>query len=125
GAGLAGLTVAKEVGARGKSLLVVDDAVAPGGSLRARGVPFFDLNGLRLYERTTALGIYEGEVLLGVADRAVVVRPRALVLATGAHDGVLAFPGNDLPGVFSARAAALLARHGIAVGTKVALIGDG
>jgi sarcosine oxidase subunit alpha len=46
-------------------------------------------------------------------------------VATGAHDGVAAFPGNDLPGVVSARAAALLARHGIAIGRKVGLVGTG
>jgi sarcosine oxidase subunit alpha len=126
GAGLAGLTVAGEIATRRTArLLVVDDALAPGGSLRARGVPVPALDGLRLETRTTALGIYEGEVLLGGPDRAVVVRPRALVLATGTHDGVLAFPGNDLPGVLSARAGALLAHHGIAVGSKVAVVGDG
>jgi sarcosine oxidase subunit alpha len=147
GAGLAGLTIALDIAARRPArVLVVDDAMAPGGSLRARGAPVPELtseapksgttpsraaqgarpaHSIRLYPRTTALGIYDGEVLLGQGDHAIVVRPRALVLATGAHDGVLPFPGNDLPGVLSARAGALLAQHGIAIGSKVAVWGDG
>ena len=51
--------------------------------------------------------------------------PRALIFATGAHDGVLLFPGNDLPGVMSARAAAMLARGGIVLGDEIALLGQG
>src|SRR5262249_40566106 len=96
------------------------------GARCGRAAPLLpNVAGLHLYPRTTALGIYDGEVLLGRPDRAVVVRPRALVLATGAHDGVMSFPGNDLPGGLSARAGALLAHHGIALGPKVALYGDG
>ena len=52
------------------------------------------------------------------------MRPRAGP-PTGAHDGTVAFPGNDLPGVMSARAGALLAQHGIAIGDRVALFGGG
>jgi sarcosine oxidase subunit alpha len=126
GGGLGGLTVAREIAKnRDARTLVVDDAVTPGGSLRALGVPIPDLAGIRVYERTTALGIYEGEALLAQGDRAIVIRPRALVLATGVHDGVSSFPGNDLPGIMSARAAALLAQNGIAVGHRVAIAGDG
>jgi len=127
GGGAAGLTVALRL-ARAKGelkTLVVDDAVSPGGSLRARGEVLPDLSSLNLYRGATAAGVYEREVLVVRDDEAIVVRPRTLVLATGTHDGVAAFPGNDLPGVLSARAGALLARHGIAIGKKVALLGAG
>ena len=40
------------------------------------------------------------------------MRPRATLFATGAHDGVLAVPGNDLPGVLSARALCRLVHAG-------------
>jgi sarcosine oxidase subunit alpha len=126
GAGPSGLAVALALrAARRLKVVIADDGVTPGGSLRARGAPVPNLSSLDLYAHTTAAGVYEREVLLAREAEAIVVRPRALVLATGTHEGVLAFPGNDLPGVFSARAAALLAHHGIAVGKKVALLGSG
>jgi sarcosine oxidase subunit alpha len=128
GAGPAGLTVARrlmENAAPGFRLAIADDGVSPGGSLRARGEPIPDLSRLHLYSGRTAAGIYEQEVLVVGDDEAIIVRPRALVLATGAHDGTVAFPGNDLPGVMSARAGALLAQHGIAIGDRVALFGGG
>jgi sarcosine oxidase subunit alpha len=127
GGGPAGLTVAGEIAShdRAMAVLLVDDGVARGGSLWARGSEIPDPPNVRIYERTTALGIYEGEALLARGNQAVVVRPRALVLATGTHDGVLPFPGNDLPGVMSARAGARLARHGIVLGRRVAVMGDG
>jgi len=127
GAGPAGLTVARRLGASAPHLrvLVADDGVSPGGSLGARGVDSVDVSDLHLLTGTTAAGVYDGEILLVRGDEAVVVKPRALVLATGAHDGALPFPGNDLPGVISARAAARLAQHGIAIGKRVALLGDG
>ena len=56
---------------------------------------------------------------------AEIVTARTLVLATGAHDGVLAFEGNDLPGVMSARAGAWLLRRGVDLGEVVVAIADG
>jgi len=51
---------------------------------------------------------------------------RALVLAPGAHDRVLPFPGWDLPGVVTAGAAqAMLEEHGVPVGKRVVVAGTG
>jgi D-hydroxyproline dehydrogenase subunit alpha len=51
---------------------------------------------------------------------------RALVLATGAYDRVLPFPGWDLPGVYAAGAAQALAKgQRVAVGKRVLLAGTG
>ena len=47
------------------------------------------------------------------------------VFATGAHDGVLAFPGNDLPGVFSARALCMLLARGVEPDGPVVVAGSG
>lgn len=68
--------------------------------------------------------------LIGPADAAdrapVVFRPDALVLATGAHDRTLPFPGWDLPGVFTAGAAQALAKgERVAVGDLVVVAGAG
>ncbi|APU15429.1 FAD-dependent oxidoreductase [Actinoalloteichus fjordicus] len=52
--------------------------------------------------------------------------PDALVLATGAHDRTLPFPGWDLPGVYSAGAAQALAKgERVAVGGRVLVAGAG
>nr|WP_239062794.1 FAD-dependent oxidoreductase [Streptomyces sp. SID13031] len=54
------------------------------------------------------------------------VETPALVLATGAYDRVLPFPGWDLPGVYSAGAAQALAKgQRIAVGKRVLVAGTG
>jgi sarcosine oxidase subunit alpha len=127
GAGAAGLAVASHLRASKArpKVRVVDDGVEPGGSLLARGGAAPDLSSLDLYDRTTAAGVYDRDVLVVRETEAIVVRPRVLVLATGTHDGIVPFAGNDLPGVISARAAALLARHDIAIGEKVGILGAG
>jgi NADPH-dependent 2,4-dienoyl-CoA reductase/sulfur reductase-like enzyme len=66
----------------------------------------------------------------GAADAAgrqvSAVETSALVLATGAYDRVLPFPGWDLPGVYSAGAAQALAKgQRIAVGRRVVVAGTG
>ncbi|MFF2371879.1 FAD-dependent oxidoreductase [Agromyces sp. NPDC058110] len=53
-------------------------------------------------------------------------RPDALVLATGAHDRTLPFPGWDLPGVFTAGAAQAFAKgERVALGERVVIAGAG
>jgi NADPH-dependent 2,4-dienoyl-CoA reductase/sulfur reductase-like enzyme len=66
----------------------------------------------------------------GAADsagrRVLAVETPAVVLATGAYDRVLPFPGWDLPGVYSAGAAQALAKgQRIAVGSRVLVAGTG
>lgn len=54
------------------------------------------------------------------------VDAKAVVLATGAYDRVLPFPGWDLPGVYSAGAAQALAKgQRISVGKRVIVAGTG
>ncbi|HEU5157938.1 MAG TPA: FAD-dependent oxidoreductase [Streptosporangiaceae bacterium] len=58
--------------------------------------------------------------------RAVEIRARALILAPGAHDRVLPFPGWDLPGVLTAGAAQALAKgNGVAPGARTVVAGTG
>lgn len=73
---------------------------------------------------------HEVHVLIGPPDgtnrESRVYRPRSIVLATGAHDRTLPFPGWDLPGVFSAGAAQALAKgERVAVGQNVVVAGAG
>ncbi|GHH71887.1 pyridine nucleotide-disulfide oxidoreductase [Streptomyces sulfonofaciens] len=62
----------------------------------------------------------------GGPRRRHVLEPDALVLATGAHDRVLPFPGWDLPGVCTAGAAQALAKgERVVVGDRVVVAGTG
>jgi NADPH-dependent 2,4-dienoyl-CoA reductase/sulfur reductase-like enzyme len=69
-------------------------------------------------------------VLVGPADAAgrehLTLTPDALVLAPGAHDRTLPFPGWQLPGVTTAGAAQALAKaERVAVGDRVVVAGAG
>ena len=69
-------------------------------------------------------------VLLGEPDgtgrERVSFSPHAIVLATGAHDRTLPFPGWDLPGVFTGGGAQALAKgERLAVGRRVIVAGAG
>jgi sarcosine oxidase subunit alpha len=130
GAGPAGMAVANAALARGRAVRVVDDALEWGGGARAlERASFARISNpfaaaiaegkLRFDARTTACGIFGDDVLVVGPAGAEVVSTKLLVLAPGAHDGVLAFDGNDVPGVMSARAGALLSQKGITPGRRV------
>ncbi len=140
GAGPAGMSAALAFADADRSVEVLDDALEAGGSINALGplaAPWertrriFDeavkRGVIQLRLRTTAAAFY-GRELLVVTDLdptrpsdlgAEVLEPRSVVLATGAHDGVLPFEGNDLPGVMSARAGGWLLERGILPGRRV------
>ena len=78
---------------------------------------------------TTAEGITVHAVIGesdGVDRERVELIADAIVIATGAHDRTLPFPGWDLPGVFTAGAAQALAKsERLAVGERVLVAGAG
>ncbi len=79
-------------------------------------------------ERAIAVHAVTGghELPDGVEERAVTLTAAAVVIATGAHDRVLPFPGWDLPGVLTAGGAqALLKEHGVVAGRRVVVAGTG
>jgi sarcosine oxidase subunit alpha len=47
------------------------------------------------------------------------------LLATGCHDAVPAFPNNDLPGIFSARAALFAWQNDVLIGSRIGVVGSG
>ncbi|MBB5783960.1 FAD/NAD(P)-dependent oxidoreductase [Nonomuraea jabiensis] len=62
----------------------------------------------------------------GAAERQAVLRARRLLIATGAHDRPLPFPGWDLPGVLTAGGAqALLKGNGVVAGRRIVVSGTG
>ncbi|SEH00633.1 Pyruvate/2-oxoglutarate dehydrogenase complex, dihydrolipoamide dehydrogenase (E3) component [Nonomuraea solani] len=62
----------------------------------------------------------------GASERPVVIRARRLLIATGAYDRPLPFPGWDLPGVLTAGGAqALLKGNGVVAGRRIVISGTG
>lgn len=130
GGGPAGLAAATAAGLAGARVILMDDQPRLGGDLlnsrtlldgrpATDWVDALDLPG-RVLTRTTAIGYYDHNYVVAVERRARGerlwhVRARRVVLATGAHERSLAFPGNDRPGVMLASAARAYAnRYGVA-----------
>ncbi|SFW86065.1 NAD(P)/FAD-dependent oxidoreductase [Amycolatopsis australiensis] len=137
GAGPAGLAAAEHALRAGADVTVLDQADAPGGQYH-RTLPGARHGFEELLDRCTwwpgsTVWALEGRrvhLLRGPADGAGrqrhVLEPDALVLATGAHDRTLPFPGWQLPGVFTAGAAQALAKgERVAVGRRVLVTGTG
>ena len=79
----------------------------------------------RLPDAVPRLHVTSGPIDSSARQRRI-IEPDALVLATGAHDRVVPFPGWTLPGVYTAGAAQTLARtERIAIGRRVMVSGTG
>lgn len=136
GSGPAGMATAARLARAGRAVEVLDDQLVTGGALVALAPadaaafaplrePFDELarrGAIRVRTSTVAGGVYGRDLLVVGEQGAEVVEAKALVLASGAHDGVLAFEGNDLPGVLSARAAGFLLARGVVVGRRIAIV---
>jgi methylglutamate dehydrogenase subunit C len=145
GAGSAGLTATRLLAAAGlRVLLAEQDVVLGGGTLldarwnawrEATLSQLRELPTARCLARTTVLGAYghgvfgaletlapaEAARFGGLRERLRIVRVRRVLLACGAVERLIAFPGNDVPGVMLAGAAlAYLRRYGVAAGTRPA-----
>jgi sarcosine oxidase subunit alpha len=136
GGGAAGMAIASRMAAAGRAVEVIDDQLAPGGSVTALGATearaFEEMRAvftdhvaagrIQLRSNTVAGGLYGDDLLVVGPSGAEVLETRALVLACGAHDGALAFEGNDVPGVMSARAAGWLLGRGVIVGKRIVVV---
>jgi sarcosine oxidase subunit alpha len=133
GAGVAGLAAACAAAKRGEQVLIADEgepaAKLPPGAARTRAEALLARLRARenavLLERATAVGVYEGPLVPIVGpDLVSIVRPRRVVVATGAVEQHGVFAGNDLPGVWLGRGAVRMAAvHGIAPGRKAVVVG--
>lgn len=149
GAGPAGLTAAIELAKAGGKVTLIDENSKPGGQLfkqihkffgsheHLAGVRGFEI-GRRLLQETEELGV---EVLLDSAvyalfpDKTVSysregreygLYAERIIIATGASENALAFPGSTLPGVMGAGAAQTMINvHRVLPGKKVLMIGSG
>jgi sarcosine oxidase subunit alpha len=152
GGGPAGLAAAIACAERGKSTLLVDDQLRPGGSMRTdprAGRERAEATwaaataaGVEVLARSTAIGFFpeddapcvqpsaesglpriRGELAIAAPDRLYRVHARAWIWATGGYAVNLPFPDNDRPGVIAARAVGrLLVDHGILAGDKIVIV---
>lgn len=136
GAGASGMAVAARLARSGLQVEVLEDHLEPGGSMAALGPAearaFAPIRSafeeavatkkVVLRTRTTAGGMYGRDLLVVGPDGAEVLEADAIVFACGAHDGALAFEGNDVPGVMSARAGGWLLARGVLVGDSIAVV---
>ncbi|MFC6677220.1 2Fe-2S iron-sulfur cluster-binding protein [Nonomuraea ferruginea] len=140
GGGPAGLAAALAAGESGLRVILVDDQPRLGGDLLGSrvlldGAPALGwvaaaesrlaaLPEVRVLTRTTATGFYDHGYVVAVerrprGERLWHFRAGRVVLATGAHERSLPFPGNDLPGVMLAAAARTYAnRYGVRPGAR-------
>lgn len=142
GAGPAGLAAALAAEGHGARIAVVDALPRAGGQVWRHDVqapPTRDArNVLTAFDRAVATGRIDwlaGTTVIGVDAGALLVEgPRgggrigydALVLATGARELLLPFPGWTLPGVTGAGGAQALAKQGWPLaGRRVVLAGSG
>ena len=152
GAGPAGLSAAIELGKQGIETLLVDDKNQPGGKLVLQTHRFFGskefvyagTRGIDIAKNlSTELGKYPSvETWLNSPAVAVfsdhkvgvlkdnqqyaLIEPEILIIATGAREKSLRFPGNTLPGIFGAGAfQTLLNRDWIIPGQTFFIVGGG
>jgi heterotetrameric sarcosine oxidase alpha subunit len=149
GAGPAGLSAAHALGSAGLSVMLIEQDVLPGGgtllderwtSWRAEQLAALArLPQVRCLTDTAIVGAYghgvfgaletlgpdEAQQAGGLRERLYVLRAQRVLIATGAAERLIAFPGNDTPGVMLAGAAlAYLRRYGVAVGARAALFAN-
>lgn len=145
GGGLAGLAAAYEVAARGRKTVIVDEAWSLGGQLRqqtqvpeAMPAPLRGLRGFQMADALTdrlkglpvdyllqheMIGLYaDGSVGVSNGREVTRITPAAIVVATGAAESAVAFPGWTLPGVMTVGAAQILINRERVYPGKAALI---
>ena len=151
GGGPAGLSAAIELGRVGIRVLVIDDKPELGGKLTLQTHGFFGsvadcyagvrgidigtnlaaevtaLPEVEVWTNATALGIFnDGKVGVATASGYRLVESQALLVAMGAREKALSFPGCDLPGVYGAGAfQTLVNRDLIAAAKQLFILGGG
>jgi methylglutamate dehydrogenase subunit C len=150
GAGAAGLSAARASGATGARVVLVEQDSLPGGQLLSRRVDdaaegwradslraLENMANVRILTRTTALGLYDGN-MVALLTRHASAHPdpargearevittlcaKAIVFATGALERPLVFGDNDRPGVMLASAAqTYLNRYAVAMGRRIVI----
>ena len=149
GAGPAGLGAAIEAGRAGARVLLLDENDRPGGQLFKQIHKFFGSKahyagtrgyeiGRRLLEEAAQAGVElalgwrvwgifpDGSVTATNEEKSQRYWGKKIILATGATENALSFPGCTLPGVMTAGAAQTLANVGhVLPGREIVMVGSG
>ncbi len=150
GGGPAGLMAASSAALLGAHVLLCERDDVPGGQLVKQTHKFFGSEkqhagdrgifigrdlvnaaeenpNIELWTGATVLGIYEdGIVTVFYQNRHEKIRPKKTIIATGASEKFLAFPGNDLPGIYGAGAVQTLMNvYGVKPADRVVMVGAG
>jgi len=149
GAGPAGLAAAIEAAKAGTKVTLIDENSKPGGQLFKQIHKFFGSQahgagirgirigkdlcseaeklGVELLLNTTVYGLFPDKVL-GLTNGASSEELKAerIIIATGATENALAFPGWTLPGVMTAGAAQTMVNiHRVLPGKRILMVGGG
>lgn len=131
GAGPAGIAAACAASESGRSVGVVDDNPAAGGQIWRGGssewIDRFQRGSAGFFRRTTIIAQPEpGMLLAQSSDSSIELRYRKLILATGARERFLPFPGWTLPNVMGAGGLQAMVKAGLAIaGKRVMVAGTG
>lgn len=149
GAGPAGLSAAIEAAKHGLKPIVFDENAKPGGQLFKQIHKFFGskehkakVRGFKIGEEllaeaeeygvnvmlnSTVIGLYpEKEVTVKVGDEVKHYKGDSILIATGASENMVTFPGWTLPGVIGAGAAqTMMNLHHVKAGEKILMLGTG
>lgn len=153
GGGAAGLSAAAEAAAEGAEVTVLESDLHLGGQLVKQTHKFFgskeEYAGTRGFEiatklmqeisacssrvktmtNTCAMGYYKEDGIVTAMtgeDNYFKIKPKRIIMATGAQERLIPFPNNDLPGVYGAGAVqTLMNLYGVMPGKRVLMIGAG
>ena len=149
GAGPSGLSAAVEAAKRGLKVVVFDENEKPGGQLFKQIHKFFGSKehrakvrgfvigqqlldeageaGVEVLLNATVIGLYQDhEVVVKMGDGVHHYKGDAVIIATGAAENMVTFPGWTLPGVIGAGAAqTMMNLHGVRPGSKILMLGSG
>lgn len=149
GAGPSGLSAAIEAAKRGLKVVVFDENEKPGGQLFKQIHKFFgskehkakirgfvigeqllkeaDELGVEVVLNATVIGLYQDkEITVRIGESVYHYKGDTVIVATGAAENMVTFPGWTLPGVIGAGAAqTMMNLHGVKPGNKVLMLGSG
>ncbi len=151
GGGPAGMSAALELGKLGVDTLIVDDKTQLGGKLVLQTHKFFgsvedshagtrgfeiarileteleERDSVECWLNATAVGVFSDGVVGVVRGKTYrKIKPLKLLVATGAREKMLSFPGNTLPGVYGAGAfQTLVNRDLVRASDRVLIVGGG
>jgi thioredoxin reductase len=149
GGGPAGLGAAVEAARLGAKTLLIDENSRPGGQLFKQIHKFFGSKehyagtrgfniGENLLEEAARLnvvlklntkvwGVFPGGIVTAFCEgKGLKFEGKTIILATGASENVLSFPGSTLPGVITAGAAQTMVNlHRVLPGKRFVVVGSG